>query len=233
MIEVIFSLEVATVLINDVVDFQSDRNNRFFSTFTGGSRVLVEGLLPLAVDWQQMLALLAVASLLVGNLAAIAQTNLKRMLAYSSVAHAGFILVGLLSFDGNGTVSIPGRTGGTANGSFVKITDVVGMVELNDQVFRIANVVGGANTFELEGENSTTYNTFISGTATPVATFQSMTTVQDISASGGEFDFIHATLEVLGGLAPQHHVAHGGGSPNRHAGPFERGPFVGQRGGRW
>jgi NADH-quinone oxidoreductase subunit N len=44
-------------------------------------RLLVEGLLPMAIDWQQMLALLAIASLLVGNLAAIAQTNLKRMLA--------------------------------------------------------------------------------------------------------------------------------------------------------
>ncbi|MGV8893537.1 MAG: NAD(P)H-dependent oxidoreductase [Burkholderiaceae bacterium] len=41
----LFLLEVATVLINEVVDFQSDRNNRFFSTFTGGSRVLVEELL--------------------------------------------------------------------------------------------------------------------------------------------------------------------------------------------
>lgn len=41
----LFLVEVATVLINEVVDFESDRNNRFFSTFTGGSRVLVEGLL--------------------------------------------------------------------------------------------------------------------------------------------------------------------------------------------
>ncbi|MDO9387327.1 MAG: NAD(P)H-dependent oxidoreductase [Thiobacillus sp.] len=43
----LFLMEVATVLINEWVDFQSDRNNRFFSTFTGGSRVLVEGLLSL------------------------------------------------------------------------------------------------------------------------------------------------------------------------------------------
>jgi putative NADPH-quinone reductase/1,4-dihydroxy-2-naphthoate octaprenyltransferase len=43
----LFLLEVATVLVNEAVDFQSDRNNRFFSTFTGGSRVLVEGLLSL------------------------------------------------------------------------------------------------------------------------------------------------------------------------------------------
>ena len=60
-------------------------------------RVLVEGLLPLAVDWQQMLALLAVASLLVGNFAAIAQTNLKRMLAYSTIAQMGFVLIGLIA----------------------------------------------------------------------------------------------------------------------------------------
>ena len=59
-------------------------------------RLLVEGLLPLAFDWQQMLAVLAVASLLVGNLAAIAQTNLKRMLAYSTIAQMGFMLLGMV-----------------------------------------------------------------------------------------------------------------------------------------
>jgi NADH-quinone oxidoreductase subunit N len=60
-------------------------------------RLLVEGLLPMAIDWQQMLALLAIASLLIGNLAAIAQTNLKRMLAYSTIAQMGFVLIGLMS----------------------------------------------------------------------------------------------------------------------------------------
>src|SRR6218665_4113983 len=60
-------------------------------------RLLVDGLLPLAIDWQQMLAVLAISSLLVGNLAAIAQTNLKRMLAYSTIAQMGFVLLGLLS----------------------------------------------------------------------------------------------------------------------------------------
>jgi NADH-quinone oxidoreductase subunit N len=58
-------------------------------------RLLVEGMAPLAVDWQQMLIVLAVASLAVGNLAAIAQTNLKRMLAYSTIAQMGFLLLGL------------------------------------------------------------------------------------------------------------------------------------------
>jgi len=58
-------------------------------------RLLVEGMIPLAIDWQQMLMLLAVASLLVGNLAAIAQRNLKRMLAYSTIAQMGFVVLGL------------------------------------------------------------------------------------------------------------------------------------------
>ncbi|PKO31993.1 MAG: NADH-quinone oxidoreductase subunit NuoN [Betaproteobacteria bacterium HGW-Betaproteobacteria-9] len=60
-------------------------------------RLLVEGLLPLAVDWQQMLAVLSVVSLLVGNLAAIAQSNLKRMLAFSTISQMGFMLLGLLA----------------------------------------------------------------------------------------------------------------------------------------
>jgi NADH-quinone oxidoreductase subunit N len=65
-------------------------------------RLLVEGMLPLAIDWQQMLAVLSVGSLLVGNLAAIAQTNLKRMLAYSTISQMGFVLIGLLSGVVNG-----------------------------------------------------------------------------------------------------------------------------------
>ena len=66
-------------------------------------RLLVEGLLPLALDWQQMLMVLSVASLFIGNFAAIAQTNIKRMLAYSTISQVGFILLGLLSgvVDGN------------------------------------------------------------------------------------------------------------------------------------
>ena len=65
-------------------------------------RLLVEGMLPLAIDWQQMLALLAIGSLLVGNVAAIAQTNLKRMLAFSTISQMGFLLLGLLAGVVNG-----------------------------------------------------------------------------------------------------------------------------------
>jgi NADH-quinone oxidoreductase subunit N len=67
------------------------------AVFAIGYRILVEGLLPLAVDWQKMLIVLAVASLVLGNLTAIAQTNLKRMLAYSTIAQMGFMLLGMLS----------------------------------------------------------------------------------------------------------------------------------------
>ncbi len=68
-------------------------------------RLLVEGMLPLVWHWQQMLMVLAVASLLVGNLAAVAQTNLKRMLAFSTIAQMGFVLLsfasGVVGQDGN------------------------------------------------------------------------------------------------------------------------------------
>src|SRR5450830_221502 len=67
------------------------------ATFAITIRLLVEGLLPLAFDWQQMLMILAVLSLVVGNLTAIAQTNLKRMLAYSTIAQMGFVLLGLMA----------------------------------------------------------------------------------------------------------------------------------------
>ena len=60
-------------------------------------RLLVEGLLPLAIDWQQMLLLLAIGSLLIGNLAAIGQTNVKRMLAFSTISQMGFVLIGLIA----------------------------------------------------------------------------------------------------------------------------------------
>ena len=70
-------------------------------------RLLVEGLWSLAVDWQQMLTVLAVLSMAVGNITAIVQTNLKRMLAYSTIAQTGFMLLGLLAgvFSGSDATS--------------------------------------------------------------------------------------------------------------------------------
>jgi NADH-quinone oxidoreductase subunit N len=64
-------------------------------------RLLEGGLSGMVGHWREMLAVLAVASLAIGNIVAIAQTNLKRMLAYSTISHMGFLLMGLL----NGTPS--------------------------------------------------------------------------------------------------------------------------------
>jgi NADH-quinone oxidoreductase subunit N len=58
-------------------------------------RLLVNGLITQAQDWQGMLIILSVLSMAIGNLAAIAQTNLKRMLAYSAISHMGFMLLGI------------------------------------------------------------------------------------------------------------------------------------------
>ena len=65
--------------------------------FAMAIRLLVDGMSDLHVDWSQMLLVLAVASMALGNIIAISQTNFKRMLAYSTISHVGFILLGLLS----------------------------------------------------------------------------------------------------------------------------------------
>jgi NADH-quinone oxidoreductase subunit N len=68
-------------------------------------RLLVQGLHPLAQDWQDMLMLMAVLSIVIGNFSAIVQTNLKRMLAYSTISHVGFIMFGMMSANANGFAS--------------------------------------------------------------------------------------------------------------------------------
>jgi len=80
------------------------------AAFAIAIRLLVEGMLGLAVDWQQMLIVLAIASLVIGNFAAVAQTNLKRMLAYSTIAQIAFVVLGLTP-----TV-VSGNTFSAANG---------------------------------------------------------------------------------------------------------------------
>jgi NADH-quinone oxidoreductase subunit N len=66
------------------------------AAFAMAIRLLETGLGNLQDDWSQMLAILAMLSIVLGNLAAIAQTNIKRMLAYSTISHMGFVLLGLL-----------------------------------------------------------------------------------------------------------------------------------------
>jgi NADH-quinone oxidoreductase subunit N len=65
-------------------------------------RLLVGGLEPLAGSWQSMLIIITVLSMAIGNIIAIAQDNIKRMLAYSSISHMGFFLLGILSVEPNG-----------------------------------------------------------------------------------------------------------------------------------
>lgn len=67
------------------------------AAFAMAMRLLVNGLFELAEQWQSMLMFLAVLSIVLGNLAAIAQTNIKRMLGYSGISHMGFMLLGLMS----------------------------------------------------------------------------------------------------------------------------------------
>ncbi len=68
-------------------------------------RLLVDGLGGLHGEWQGMLVMLAILSMAIGNVIAIAQSNLKRMLAYSTIAHVGFLLVGVLAGTENGYAS--------------------------------------------------------------------------------------------------------------------------------
>jgi NADH-quinone oxidoreductase subunit N len=67
------------------------------ASFVLAIRVLAEGLDAMVASWQDMLIALAVLSMLLGNVVAIAQSNLKRMLAYSTISHVGFILLGILA----------------------------------------------------------------------------------------------------------------------------------------
>ena len=88
-------------------------------------RLLVDGLLPLAIDWQQMLAVLAIGSLLVGNLAAIMQTNLKRMLAYSTISQMAFVLLGLMSGVVHGNVDATAVENAYSSAMFYVVTYVL------------------------------------------------------------------------------------------------------------
>ena len=66
------------------------------AAFAMAVRLLIDGMLPLHVDWQGMLIILSLLSMAAGNIIAISQSNIKRMLAYSAIAHAGFLILGIL-----------------------------------------------------------------------------------------------------------------------------------------
>ncbi|MEL7311505.1 MAG: NADH-quinone oxidoreductase subunit NuoN [Pseudomonadota bacterium] len=72
------------------------------ASFALAARILIDGLPLLHEQWHQMLAVLAILSLALGNVVAIAQTNIKRMLAYSTISHVGFILLGFFAGNNEG-----------------------------------------------------------------------------------------------------------------------------------
>lgn len=67
------------------------------AAFAGLARVFIVALLPAASHWEMMWWILAALTMILGNVVAIAQTSLKRMLAYSSIAHAGYVLIGVVA----------------------------------------------------------------------------------------------------------------------------------------
>ena len=88
-------------------------------------RLLVNGLISQAGDWQDMLVILSVASLAIGNLGALAQTNLKRMLAYSAISHMGFVLLGMSMGVVGGQLSAPHAYNAYSSAMFYIITYVI------------------------------------------------------------------------------------------------------------
>jgi NADH-quinone oxidoreductase subunit N len=76
------------------------------AAFAAFGRIMFLAFQGMHLDWQMLLWVLAVATMTIGNVVAIAQTNIKRMLAYSSIAHAGYLLVALVAANQLGAVSL-------------------------------------------------------------------------------------------------------------------------------
>jgi NADH-quinone oxidoreductase subunit N len=90
------------------------------AAFAAAIRLLVQGLAPLSDDWDIVLAVLALITMVFGNVVAVAQRNVKRMLAYSSIAHTGYILAGFAAYD-----MVEGGTGFSGAGTDDGISSVL------------------------------------------------------------------------------------------------------------
>lgn len=80
-----------------------------------------------------------------------------------------------------------------SNGDFILIKDVSGMYQLDNRIARVANVDSGANTLELEGIDTTNFDTWSTGDLAPLTFSTSLSVATGVTASGGEFEFIDAT----------------------------------------
>lgn len=114
------------------------------------------------------------------NVAVAMQSAISATQVVSSVTKAS---PGLLTYVGADTFTA---------GDFVLIT-AVGMTQINGRVFRVANVTAGSNTLELEGENTTNYDTLTSGTIALITYGTSLSTLTGLNASGGDFEFADTT----------------------------------------
>ena len=66
-------------------------------------RIFVEGMPSMSADWRLLFYVLSVLTMTAGNIAAVTQSNVKRMLAYSSIAHAGYLLIGIVAGTSRGS----------------------------------------------------------------------------------------------------------------------------------
>ena len=176
-----------------------------FAAFAITIRLLVEGMLGLAIDWQQMLVVMAVASLAVGNLAAIAQTNLKRMLAYSTIAQMGFILLGLSA----GVVGTSTVTAGNAYSSamFYVVSYVLttlgtfGLIMfLSRQGFeseQIDDFAGLARRSPWVAGVMTVFMFSLAGLPPMVGFFAKLAVIQSLVTTGVTFNIVLAVVAVL------------------------------------
>ena len=106
-------------------------------------RLFVEALGPLRADWLQVIVLLAILTMTLGNLVALTQNNVKRMLAYSSIAHTGYMLVGLAAFAAG---SIAGLQGLLYYGAAYAVMNL-GAFAVVAAIQRRAGVTSGLDTF--------------------------------------------------------------------------------------
>lgn len=113
------------------------------------------------------------------NVAVAVQSALATAVTVNSITKANPAVVGYTGTD-------------PVNGDFIVMT-ATGMRQVDARVFRVANVVGGSNTLELEGVDSTNFDTFVSGSFQVITFGTSLGTVSSINASGGDFDFIDIT----------------------------------------
>jgi hypothetical protein len=113
------------------------------------------------------------------NVAVAIQSALAAAVTINSISKASTGVVGYTGTD-------------PSNGDYILLT-VQGMHQVDGRIFRVANVNGAGNTLELEGENTTNYDTFTSGTFEVITFGTTLATATSLSASGGDFEFVDTT----------------------------------------